>query len=91
MLLALDTATETASLALFDLESATLLAEWTWQARRRHTQELLTAARTLLDQAKLTPAALTALGYSLGARIFRVHEVPGNLAALRAAERLVAA
>ena len=36
-------------------------------------------------------AALTALGYSLGARIFRVHEIPGNLAALRVAERLAAA
>lgn len=36
-------------------------------------------------------AALTALGYSLGARVFRVHEVPGNLTALRAAERLSAA
>jgi len=31
-------------------------------------------------------AALTALGRSLGARIFRVHEVRGNAAALRAAE-----
>ena len=36
-------------------------------------------------------AALTALGYSSGARIFRVHEIPGNLAALRTAERLAAA
>ena len=35
-------------------------------------------------------AALTALGYSSGARIFRVHEIPGNLAALRTAERLAA-
>lgn len=33
-------------------------------------------------------ARLTALGYSLGARIFRVHEIPGNLATLRAAERM---
>lgn len=36
-------------------------------------------------------AALTALGYSLGARLFRVHEVPGNVTALRTAERLAAA
>ena len=35
-------------------------------------------------------AALTAMGYARGARIFRVHEIPGNLAALRAAERLAA-
>ena len=36
-------------------------------------------------------ATLTALGYSLGARIFRVHEIAGNLAALRTAERLACA
>lgn len=36
-------------------------------------------------------AALTALAYPLGARIFRVHEVQGNLAALHSAERMVAA
>ena len=36
-------------------------------------------------------AALTALGYALGARIFRVHEIPGNLAALRAAEQAASA
>lgn len=35
-------------------------------------------------------AALTALGYRFGARIFRVHEIPGNLSALRTAERLAA-
>ncbi len=31
-------------------------------------------------------ARLTARGFALGARIFRVHEIPKNLAALRAAE-----
>jgi len=34
-------------------------------------------------------AALTALGRSKGARIFRVHEIAGNLGALRAAEILL--
>jgi dihydropteroate synthase len=33
-------------------------------------------------------AALTALGHSKGARIFRVHEIAGNVAALRAAEQV---
>jgi dihydropteroate synthase len=33
-------------------------------------------------------AALTALGRSKGARIFRVHEIAGNVAALRAAEQV---
>lgn len=31
-------------------------------------------------------ARLTAKGFALGARIFRVHEIPGNLASLRSAE-----
>ena len=33
-------------------------------------------------------AALTAIGRSKGARIFRVHEIAGNLAALRSAEKV---
>ena len=66
MLLALDTATATASLALYDLTRDTLVAEWTWQARRRHTQDLLGAAQTLLHQAGATPAALTALAVTTG-------------------------
>ena len=39
MLLAVDTATATASVALYDLANGLLLAESTWQARRRHTQD----------------------------------------------------
>jgi dihydropteroate synthase len=35
-------------------------------------------------------AALTALGYGLGARLFRVHAVRPNLQALRLAEALAA-
>ena len=66
MLLALDTATATASLALYELTRDTLVAEWTWQARRRHTQDLLGAAQTLLHQAGATPAALTALAVTTG-------------------------
>ena len=48
MLLALDTATATASIAVYDLASDTLLGETTWLARRRQTQELLTTAQALL-------------------------------------------
>ncbi|MFN8442024.1 MAG: tRNA (adenosine(37)-N6)-threonylcarbamoyltransferase complex dimerization subunit type 1 TsaB [Caldilineaceae bacterium] len=66
MLLALDTATATASLAVYDLESNHLLAELTWQARRRQTQDLLLAARTLLAQVDLTPSDLTALAVTTG-------------------------
>ena len=76
MLLALDTATATASLALYDLTRDTLVAEWTWQARRRHTQDLLGAAQTLLHQAGATPAALTALAVTTGKRSSALAEVP---------------
>lgn len=66
MLLAIDTATATASLALYDLSRDALLSEWTWQARRRHTQDLLCAAQTLLQQAGTDPGALTALAVTTG-------------------------
>ena len=66
MLLAFDTATQTASLAVFDLEANQLLAEWTWQARRRQTQDLLSAAQQLLAQANLSPSQLTALAVTTG-------------------------
>lgn len=66
MLLAIDTATTTASLAIYDLARAALLAEWTWQARRRHTQDLLEAAQTLLRQVDVAPAGLTALAVTTG-------------------------
>jgi tRNA threonylcarbamoyladenosine biosynthesis protein TsaB len=76
MLLALDTATETASLAVYDLEAAQLLAELTWQARRRHTQDLLATAQQLLAQCGLTPHALTALAVTTG---------PGSFTGVRVA------
>lgn len=66
MLLALDTATTTASLAVYDLQGHQLLAELTWQARRRQTQELLMAAQQLLRLADVAPAALTALAVTTG-------------------------
>ncbi len=48
------------------LEADKLLAEWTWQARRRQTQDLLGAAQTLLRQVNLAPADLTALAATTG-------------------------
>ncbi|MCB0043937.1 MAG: tRNA (adenosine(37)-N6)-threonylcarbamoyltransferase complex dimerization subunit type 1 TsaB [Caldilineaceae bacterium] len=66
MLLAIDTATTTASLALYDLEAHRLLAEWTWEARRRQTQDLLGAAKMLLAQSDRRPADLTALAVTTG-------------------------
>ncbi len=66
LLLAIDTATTTASLAVYDLTTQTLLAELTWEARRRQTQDLLVAAQRLLAQLDLTPEALTALAVTTG-------------------------
>jgi len=66
LLLAIDTATTTASLAVYNLTTQTLLAELTWEARRRQTQDLLTAAQHLLAQLDLTPQALTALAVTTG-------------------------
>jgi tRNA threonylcarbamoyladenosine biosynthesis protein TsaB len=66
MLLALDTATSTASLALYDLDNDHLLAEVTWQARRRQTQDLLVTANNLFRLVDLTPDALTALAVTTG-------------------------
>jgi tRNA threonylcarbamoyl adenosine modification protein YeaZ len=66
MLLALDTATTTASVALYDLEIHQLLAELTWQARRRQTQDLLPALQDLLRLLDVTPAAISALAVTTG-------------------------
>jgi tRNA threonylcarbamoyl adenosine modification protein YeaZ len=66
MLLALDTATQTASVALYDLTGDLLLAELTWQARRRHTQDTLAAAQTVLRMAGVGPTALTSLAVTTG-------------------------
>lgn len=66
MLLAFDTTTTTASIALYDPAQALLLAEMTWQARRRHTQELLVTTEALLRQVGRTPADITALAVTTG-------------------------
>jgi tRNA threonylcarbamoyladenosine biosynthesis protein TsaB len=64
MLLALDTATRTLSLALHD--GAQVIAESTWQTAGRHTVELTPAILSMLAAAALTPAALTHLAVSQG-------------------------
>ncbi len=66
MLLALDTATTTASLALYDLQADQLLSEYTWEARRRQTQDLLVTAQQMLAQIGQTAQALTALAVTMG-------------------------
>ena len=66
MLLAMDTATTTASLALLEPDSAELLAEVSWQARRRQTQELMAAALDLLAHCDRSASAITALATTTG-------------------------
>lgn len=66
MLLALDTATATASIALYDLAGARLHAEMTWLAHRRHTQDLMTTVQSLLRQQQVAPEQLTALAVTTG-------------------------
>lgn len=66
MLLAMDTASNTASVAIYDLHAARLLAEITWEGRRRQTQELMVTVRHLLRMADVTPDALTALVVTTG-------------------------
>ncbi|MBV7329342.1 tRNA (adenosine(37)-N6)-threonylcarbamoyltransferase complex dimerization subunit type 1 TsaB [Chloroflexi bacterium TSY] len=66
MLLALDTATQTASIAIYHLETDTLLGEWTWQAQRRQTQDLLVTTQQLLQQLRLKPEQVTALAVTTG-------------------------
>lgn len=64
MLLALDTATRTLSLALHD--GTAIYAEHTWQSDSHHTVELLPAIQAALRQARLTPRDLTHLAVAQG-------------------------
>ncbi len=80
LLLAVDTATVTASLALYDLTHDLLLAESTWQARRRHTQELLPAAQQMMAHLGARPAQLAALAVTTG---------PGSFTGVRIALSMV--
>jgi tRNA threonylcarbamoyladenosine biosynthesis protein TsaB len=80
MLLAVDTATATASIALYDVDPGVLLGESTWQARRRHTQELLSTTQALMTQLGVQPAQLTGLAVTTG---------PGSFTGVRIALSLV--
>jgi tRNA threonylcarbamoyladenosine biosynthesis protein TsaB len=64
MLLALDTSTSVASLAL--LRGTDLLADLTWDVGRRHSQELITQLDALLAVVGATVADLTAVAVALG-------------------------
>ena len=64
MLLALDTATQFASIALYD--GVAVLAELNWRSERRHTVELAPQVDALLALRNITPQDLTALAVAIG-------------------------
>ena len=72
MLLAIDTATRTASLALYNADG--VQAETTWRARENHTVELLAQIVRLLELERATKEDLRAIGVALG---------PGSFTGLR--------
>ena len=74
MLLAIDTATRMAGLALCDQVNGLVLAEQTWRSANNHTVELMPRLVRLLEQQGLSPSELTGLVVSLG---------PGSFTGLR--------
>lgn len=74
MLLALDTATRLASIALYDGQR--LLSEASWHSAQQHTVELMPRLVEMLEQAEVTPQALSAVAVALG---------PGSFTGLRVA------
>ncbi|MBM3130979.1 MAG: tRNA (adenosine(37)-N6)-threonylcarbamoyltransferase complex dimerization subunit type 1 TsaB [Chloroflexi bacterium] len=72
MLLAIDTATRTASIALYD--AAGVHAELTWRSRENHTVELMTQVTRVLELAHVAKEDLQAIGVALG---------PGSFTGLR--------
>jgi tRNA threonylcarbamoyl adenosine modification protein YeaZ len=93
MILAIDTATIMASLALYDERADLLLAEHTWHARRRHTQELVPAVEALLARATIpldqidTLAVTTGPGSFTGVRV-GISAVKGMVEGRRLAQRM---
>jgi tRNA threonylcarbamoyladenosine biosynthesis protein TsaB len=74
MLLAIDTATRLAGLALCDQAKRLVLAEETWHSTDNHTVELMPRLVRLLEQQGLAPSDLTGIVISLG---------PGSFTGLR--------
>jgi len=72
MLLAIDTATRTASIALYNTEG--VLAETTWRSRENHTVELMPQIAHLLDLLRVQKSDLQAIAIALG---------PGSFTGLR--------
>ncbi|HRJ41157.1 MAG: tRNA (adenosine(37)-N6)-threonylcarbamoyltransferase complex dimerization subunit type 1 TsaB [Caldilineaceae bacterium] len=80
MLLALDTATNTASVALYDQSADLLLAEQTWQARRRQTEETIPVIQEMLARLEIGTQQIDALAVTTG---------PGSFTGVRIAISVV--
>jgi len=80
MLLAVDTATHMASLALYDEAKGWVLGEESWYSANNHTVELMPRLVRLLEQQGIAPTDLTGLVVSLG---------PGSFTGLRIALSMV--
>ena len=74
MLLAIDSSTRLASLALYDQVRGCVLDEETWYSANNHTAELMPRLVRLLEQQGISPTDLTGLVVSLG---------PGSFTGLR--------
>lgn len=74
MLLAVDTATKMASLALYDQASGRILGESVWLSANNHTVELMPRLVRLVEKQKLGPEMLDGLVVSMG---------PGSFTGLR--------
>ena len=72
MLLAIDTATRVASIALYNSEG--VVAEMTWRSRENHTVELTAQIVRVMDLARVAKSDLKAIGIALG---------PGSFTGLR--------
>lgn len=66
--LAIDTATQTASIALYDGER--VHSEETWRSERNHTVELMPSLVRLLDRQGVSPRELTGVVVALGPGFF---------------------
>jgi tRNA threonylcarbamoyladenosine biosynthesis protein TsaB len=73
MLLAIDTSTKQAGIALYEGMRG-LVAEYNWHSANRHTEELMPAVAQMLAQAGVAPGALRAVAVALG---------PGSFTGLR--------
>jgi len=74
MLLAIDTATHLASLALYDQANGRILGEESWYSAGNHTVELMPRLAHMMEQQGALPADLSGLAVSLG---------PGSFTGLR--------